>query len=202
MSLNLQLACWRKWVRKNKLNSEQISSANLYLTIVSIIITAIGIVVSLVTSWVFIMITIGIVIIVIGIAIWLGKHTKKVSILTEPDRFNEMEVFIQKIRDCILNIQSIMNPNNRKKGENPIKKINGFGEEIKMTLNDLKRVFPNSQVNLLVKGKRYNSFINSIINAKKVGEIKLDKISAFDNYLDEIQTSIKKEQAKSVEELS
>ena len=45
-------------------------------------------------------------------------------------------------------------------------------------------------------------FIDLLINAKKVREIKLEQISDFESYLDEIQNSMKRQQAENSEDLS
>ena len=162
---------------------EELSYANFYLTILSIIVTTVS----------------------IGVAIFQAsgakKYARKALMLTERDRSNEAIILIQNIRNSLVNIQTVLNPN-RNKGENPIGKVNEFGADVKRHFNELKKIFPDSQVDLLNGIKKYNMFIDLLINAKKVREIKLEQISDFESYLDEIQNSMKRQQAENSEDLS
>ena len=160
---------------------------NFYLTILSIVVTVIGVILTILS---------------LIQAAGANKYAKKALLVTERDRFNEVISIIQDIKSYLVSIQSATNPLNRRKGENPVKKVNEFGEKIKVKFNDLKRIFPDSRIDLLDKSKEYCLLIDSLISAKRASEIKSSKISDFDSYLDDIQTSIKKEQAKSADELS
>lgn len=170
------------------MRNELLNFWNFILTIISVAVTIIGIIATMVS---------------INQASRAKDYAKKAMILVERDGFKEALEKIENIKAAIDNIHKFLFPKscNLNRGKSPFKQIKKEAVQIKSDFNELKFIFPNSQISIL-DSKAGLSLINKILDAKSLREFSNDVLENFETYIDKLQNTIKQIQFENTDKLS